>query len=62
MRHKDKRRIHLVRAGETFATIAKVYYGDSNGAGYLWRHNEHEVPDPNSLTPGTRIVIPRPPL
>lgn len=51
-------RRHVVQAGESFATIAKVFYGSEQHASLLWWANRDIVPWPEALKPGTTIVVP----
>ena len=50
---------YVVKPGDSFFVIARREYGD----GKLWRKifdaNRKEVPDPDLLRPGQRLVIPR---
>ena len=52
---------HVVRPGETLASIAKTYYGTESAAMYIWKHNRHEIPNPNDIPIGFPLVIPHAP-
>lgn len=54
-------KIHVVRPGETLASIALTYYGTQDAWAYIWRHNRHEIPDPNELPVGFNLVLPHAP-
>jgi hypothetical protein len=47
---------HVVRAGESLASIAQAYYGDARRE--LVLADENGLPDDEPLLPGTRLVIP----
>jgi nucleoid-associated protein YgaU len=51
-------RIHVVQKGETLSAIAAKYYGSSNQWPKIVAANRSNLPDPNRLIPGTRLVIP----
>ena len=51
-------RWHTVRQGETFATIAQIYYGSGHYEQALWWANHSQVAGPGSLAVGDRIVVP----
>ncbi|MDX1964554.1 MAG: LysM peptidoglycan-binding domain-containing protein [Pirellulales bacterium] len=51
-------RAYLVKPLETWETIAKKFYGDSQLAGRLQQANARRVKDPSRLVPGTLLVIP----
>ena len=51
-------RRHDVRAGETFETVAKAYYGSPRFARALWWANRAAIAWPGALAAGKRIVIP----
>ena len=49
---------HLVRAGESFWTIAQLLYDDGRYFRALYKHNELHVTDFDQLIPGTRLETP----
>ena len=49
---------HLVHVGETLETLAKQYYGNPNMWSRIFNANVQQVKNPDSLTPGTLLVIP----
>jgi nucleoid-associated protein YgaU len=53
----DYTKIHVVRQGETLASIAQAVYGNPQ----LWRPIalRNGVDDPRSLTPGMQLVVPQ---
>ncbi len=51
--------IHTVRSGETFQTISKIYYESERYDKALWSANKKAIPDPDRLTVGDKIIIPR---
>lgn len=53
---------HTVRPGETLEGIAKAYYGKSDLASYIFRHNDANIHDPNVIYTGQVIVIPHLPV
>ena len=55
---KTVERRHDVRAGETFETVAKAYYGSPRFARALWWANRTAVAWPAALAAGKQIVIP----
>jgi len=50
---------HTVARGETFATIAQLYYGSARYDKALWWVNRGMVAWPERLTAGDLIIIPR---
>ncbi len=51
---------HLVRRGETLASIARDRLGDSRRAAELYQLNRDTIADANHLVPGQRLVLPAP--
>jgi len=51
-------RTHRVQRGETLASIAQTYYGDSAKWAVIYQHNERYLANPNQLEPGRHLVIP----
>ena len=47
---------HTVRAGESLASIAQLYYGDRSRSEVIWETNQ--LPPNPKLTPGTVLKIP----
>lgn len=52
---------HRVKPGDTLDSIAHAYYGDWHAWTYIWKHNRHEIENPNVLAIGQVIVIPHVP-
>lgn len=50
---------HMVRAGENFWTISRLYYKTGRYHKALWAANQKTVPAPDRLTVGDKIIIPR---
>jgi nucleoid-associated protein YgaU len=53
---------HVVRPGDTLATIAEAYYKDSDLDMFIFQHNTMTIQNPNTIYPGQVIVIPRLPI
>ncbi|MGP0063252.1 MAG: hypothetical protein ACLQGP_06560 [Isosphaeraceae bacterium] len=51
-------RRHTVSVGESFASIAELYYGSSHYDEALWRFNRGRFPQPERLTGGDLLIIP----
>jgi phage tail protein X len=51
-------RCHTVREGETLYSLARKYYGSQDKAQYLFQANRNKLTSPESLEPGTELVIP----
>lgn len=51
-------RTHVVREGETLASIARSYLGATEAWQRIWEANRQRVPDPNRIFPGMELVIP----
>ena len=49
---------HTIRKGESLATIARKYYGNSRLWNYIARHNRKTLKDPDNLPVGLSIEIP----
>ena len=52
--------LHTVCSGENFRTISRLYYKSDRYYKALWAANNKVVPDPDRLTVGDKIIIPRP--
>jgi nucleoid-associated protein YgaU len=55
-------RCHTVREGDTLFNLAQHYYGDRTKSDYLFQANRTRLISPESLEPGTVLVIPDLPL
>lgn len=51
-------RTHTVAKGETLYAIARQYYGDQSKWKTIYDANRGELPDPNRIRAGQRLVIP----
>jgi nucleoid-associated protein YgaU len=52
-------RIHVVQKGETLSSISAKYYGSARQWRKIVLANRDNLPDPNRLTPGTKLIIPQ---
>ncbi len=50
--------MHLVRESDTLWTIAEAWYRDNSLWPYIYLVNQHRIPDPDVLIPGTQILVP----
>jgi nucleoid-associated protein YgaU len=53
-------RIHIVQPNENLSTIAKLHYGDPNKWSLIANANKNVIKNVNFVSPGTRLVIPKP--
>jgi nucleoid-associated protein YgaU len=53
-------KLHVVRRGETLATIAQAELGDIALWPALYRANRDRIKDPTRIYPGQRLTIPEP--
>jgi len=53
-------KLHVVRAGETLATIARSELGDIALWPVIYRANRDRIKDPARIYPGQRLTIPEP--
>ncbi len=51
-------RTHVVARGETLASLADRYYGDSQRAGEIYAANRDQIRDPQQLHEGQTLIIP----
>jgi nucleoid-associated protein YgaU len=51
-------RIHVVEKGQTLSQIAEQYYGSQRQWPKILNANRDTLPDPNRLTPGSKLIIP----
>jgi 5'-nucleotidase len=51
-------RIHVVQRGDTLSSISAKYYGSSKQWRKIVAANRDNLPDPNRLTPGSKLIIP----
>ena len=49
---------HVVRPGETLATIARDHYGSTDRFRELYEANRDKIQDPNVIYPGQEFVLP----
>lgn len=50
----------VVGQGDTLSGLAARHLGDASRWPSIWKANQDEVPDPNSLFPGQELVLPAP--
>ena len=51
-------RTHTVAKGDTLFGLARQYYGDQSKWRTIYDANRNELPDPNRIRVGQRLVIP----
>jgi len=51
-------RIHIVQKGDTLSSISAKYYGSANQWRKILAANQNNLPNPNRLTPGVKLIIP----
>jgi nucleoid-associated protein YgaU len=52
-------RVHVVQPKDTIYSIARQYYnGDMHQWRKIWQANQAEIPDPNKIKIGQKLVIP----
>jgi len=55
---KQSQRIHIVQKGDTLSSISAKYYGSVRQWRKIVLANRDNLPDPNRLTPGIKLIIP----
>ena len=56
--HAGGGRSHTVAKGDTLYSLARQYYGDQSKWRSIYDANRNELPDPNRIRVGQRLVIP----
>jgi nucleoid-associated protein YgaU len=51
-------KFHIVAKGETLGSISSKYYGSAGKWKKIYDNNRDIIKDPNSLRPGTKLMIP----
>ena len=51
-------RIHIVQKGDTLSSISAKYYGSARQWRKIVAANRSNLPDPNHLVPGSKLIIP----
>ena len=51
-------KFHIVAKGETLSSISSKYYGSAGKWKKIYDNNRDIIKDPNSLRPGTKLMIP----
>ncbi|MGA2069715.1 MAG: LysM peptidoglycan-binding domain-containing protein [Sedimentisphaerales bacterium] len=54
----EQQRIHIVQKGDTLSSISAKYYGSARQWRKILAANHDNLPDPNRLTPGVKLIIP----
>jgi 5'-nucleotidase len=56
---EQPQRIHVVQKGDTLSSISAKYYGSARQWRKIVAANRDNLPDPNRLIPGSRLLIPQ---
>ena len=59
MNPEPTQRIHIVQKGDTLSSISAKYYGSARQWRKILAANRDNLPDPNRLIPGTKLIIPQ---
>lgn len=51
-------KFHIVRRGESLASIARQYYGTPEAWRKILAANQKVIQDPSKIAPGTKLIIP----
>jgi nucleoid-associated protein YgaU len=51
-------RIHIVQKGDTLSSISAKYYGSARQWRKILAANSDNLPNPNRLIPGSKLIIP----
>jgi nucleoid-associated protein YgaU len=51
-------RVHVVQPKDTIYSLSRQYYGDMHQWRKIWQANQDQIPDPNKIKVGQRLVIP----
>jgi 5'-nucleotidase / UDP-sugar diphosphatase len=57
--NETPQRIHIVQKGDTLSSISAKYYGSAKQWRKIVNANRDNLPDPNRLTPGSKLLIPQ---
>jgi nucleoid-associated protein YgaU len=57
--NETRTRIHIVQKGDTLSSISAKYYGSARQWRKILAANRDNLPDPNRLTPGVKLIIPQ---
>ncbi len=52
-------KIHIVQKGDTLSSISAKYYGSAKQWRKIVAANRDNLPDPNRLIPGVKLIIPQ---
>ena len=58
MNNEPAQKIHVVQRGDTLSSISAKYYGSARQWRKILNANRANLPDPNRLIPGSKLVIP----
>jgi LysM repeat protein len=56
---ESTQRIHIIQKGDTLSSISAKYYGSARQWRKILTANRDNLPDPNRLTPGSKLLIPQ---
>jgi 5'-nucleotidase / UDP-sugar diphosphatase len=56
--NETQTRIHVVQKGDTLSSISSKYYGSAKQWRKIVNANRTNLPDPNRLVPGIKLIIP----
>jgi nucleoid-associated protein YgaU len=56
---ETRTRIHIVQKGDTLSSISAKYYGSAKQWRKIVNANRNNLPDPNRLVPGVKLIIPQ---
>ena len=59
MNNEPSQRIHIVQKGDTLSSISAKYYGSARQWRKILVANHDNLPAPNRLIPGTKLLIPQ---
>ena len=59
MNTEPSQKIHIVQKGDTLSSISAKYYGSANQWRKILAANRDNLPNPNRLTPGIKLIIPQ---
>jgi 5'-nucleotidase len=59
MNTEPSQKIHIVQKGDTLSSISAKYYGSARQWRKIVLANRNNLPDPNRLTPGSKLLIPQ---
>jgi nucleoid-associated protein YgaU len=51
-------RIHVVQPKDSIYSLARQYYGDMHQWRKIWQANQDQIPDPDKIKIGQKLIIP----